>query len=648
MTQILESFTIPITEWKTVDAGKNTIRIKGVALKGDVVSKNNRLYVAKELMKSTNTFINKPVNLHHADPKNERTNIGTITWMDWDEKAELLTYEAEIKRQPYVEMIRNKSAEIRGVSIQANFLHNRCPDCNTRFYTEEDFRGHMWDRHFKKVSAVPHGIIGEALTLVLSPEIPGYSGTTVELSEIARVETLRLLETVIQAEKEREDYMQKLNCGVTPRPTLSVGSVAEVKNPPEKAEPQVVSAEVKEKRETPTEPASPEQPTPKPNTVQINETAFPKEQTVNVHDGLGLAKFATAETVKLKLGEPFAGYDSFEECVAANSDKENPEAYCGRIKRDTEDKETVKRTVKALEDKVNEIVDTLNKPVSVKIDYTSLSEVFSKHSSSTVEALGKLTEEVDGKIDDVKESVQKVEESIKPDDLGWKEVKPYDDTPLKELIEASKYNDAPIKELIEANHFNPATLEQKLGEIENKIAEASKTAETKISELKTSIPTAYNDQPIKEQIANIKPYDDTPLKTTLNQTQETLKTQITEALKPLTEKLNTIETENAKLKETIATQKTEFDTLLSTADTHVKEEFAKKQREIEEMKKQLTEKDKQLSEQTKLQETVMGLRTDLENALDKQTGKFKAHAPNTAGKEGKPLTHDPTTGRPRQ
>lgn len=32
-------------------------------------------------------------------------------------------------------------------------------------------------------------------------------------------------------------------------------------------------------------------------------------------------------------GEPFAGYDDFEDCVQQNQDKEDPEAYCGEIQR---------------------------------------------------------------------------------------------------------------------------------------------------------------------------------------------------------------------------------------------------------------------------------------------------------------------------
>ena len=39
----------------------------------------------------------------------------------------------------------------------------------------------------------------------------------------------------------------------------------------------------------------------------------------------------------MKKGAPFAGYDDFEQCVRENSDKDDPEAYCGTIKHRVED-----------------------------------------------------------------------------------------------------------------------------------------------------------------------------------------------------------------------------------------------------------------------------------------------------------------------
>lgn len=42
----------------------------------------------------------------------------------------------------------------------------------------------------------------------------------------------------------------------------------------------------------------------------------------------------------MKKGAPFAGYKDFADCVSQNSDKENPQAYCGSIKHKVEDKKT--------------------------------------------------------------------------------------------------------------------------------------------------------------------------------------------------------------------------------------------------------------------------------------------------------------------
>lgn len=38
----------------------------------------------------------------------------------------------------------------------------------------------------------------------------------------------------------------------------------------------------------------------------------------------------------MRKGAPFAGYDDFEDCVQQNSDKDDPQAYCGKIKHEVE------------------------------------------------------------------------------------------------------------------------------------------------------------------------------------------------------------------------------------------------------------------------------------------------------------------------
>jgi hypothetical protein len=42
-------------------------------------------------------------------------------------------------------------------------------------------------------------------------------------------------------------------------------------------------------------------------------------------------------------GAPFAGYADFDACVAANQDKRDPEAYCGKIKHQVEDSKSSAR-----------------------------------------------------------------------------------------------------------------------------------------------------------------------------------------------------------------------------------------------------------------------------------------------------------------
>ena len=69
----------------------------------------------------------------------------------------------------------------------------------------------MHEEHFIKTDPTlePHGIIGQALSLVLSPEEPGYSGTTIDLMEMYEKPVLRLLETVMKSEKEKMKALKK-------------------------------------------------------------------------------------------------------------------------------------------------------------------------------------------------------------------------------------------------------------------------------------------------------------------------------------------------------------------------------------------------------------------------------------------------------
>jgi len=652
---VMESFTIPITEWKTVDAGKNTIRIKGVALKGNVVSLNQRQYIAKELMKSTNTFINKPVNLHHANPNQEKTNIGRLTWMDWDPTAELLTYEAEITKQPYVDMLRNKSAEIRGVSIQANFLHNKCPDCQTKFYEEATFQRHMWDRHFKKVSAVPHGIIGEALTLVLSPEVPGYEGTTVELAETARRETLRLLETVIKTEQEKENYMNTLTSKVTswkaPEPQKPKEEITE------NLEDDLVTIQkqidtLEKQRYPPTQEDSEEK---KHQRAQLDILYAKKQKmlgTINPDNQKSneialLTPNIRESAPKLKLGEPFADYVDFADCVASNSGKENPEAYCGTIKKQTE--ETLHYT-KMVTDKINELVFAVNNlPADDK---------------TWIHQIGEVKQNILNELENIRLTIKETQTSlsnIPADDKTWEQklstleistqnsvqklTETVNNLPKPDITLPTRLTEAEnhINKLTETIGKTPTQIAEKIAEAKNQIAESIPKdfiSHIELQKITDSIPkdTLTHVEFTKTLESLPKPYDDTQMKTSLS-TFETKLSTLTSENKTLKE---TLQIETAKhdkavseLKETVSKQKTDFDNLLAAADKNIKEEVGKRETQIEELKRQVTEKDKQLKE-------TLELATRVENIEDKLPSNYKGHSPKNQPPP-RPLVKDPMT-----
>ncbi len=75
----------------------------------------------------------------------------------------------------------------------------------------------------------------------------------------------------------------------------------------------------------------------------------------------------------MRKGAPFAGYEDFDACTSANSDKRSPDAYCGEIKHRTEDKEAYK-----LADVVQDYHDYLDKkpglPTGGPADYQEFAQ----------------------------------------------------------------------------------------------------------------------------------------------------------------------------------------------------------------------------------------------------------------------------------
>lgn len=216
--KIRESFQwMAAPEFKIVNTGKNTVTIKGVAVKKGQVSRNKRKYVGEELHSAARTFIGVPVTINHApyDKRHPmydgRKVVGNCRWMEYEDNQ--MEYQIDVNKQPYVDMIRNRSVEVQGVSIEADYLANRCAHCGKDFYSIEEFKYHMEHEEFiKNYNYEPRGMRGRAVSIVFSPEEAGVLGTTIELMEKYQRPKfkpfLQLLETVVTYRKEANKYLK--------------------------------------------------------------------------------------------------------------------------------------------------------------------------------------------------------------------------------------------------------------------------------------------------------------------------------------------------------------------------------------------------------------------------------------------------------
>jgi hypothetical protein len=610
MPEIIESFewaTGP--EFKVVDAGKNTIRIKGVALKGDAISKNHRKYIVDELKRSARTWVGKPITINH-DPKRI---VGNLTWMEFSDESNALEYMGNINKQPYVNMLRDKSAEIRGVSVEAGYLHNVCPECKKRgvekrFYTEEEFHSHMHTEHFIKTDPTrePHGILGTALSLVLAPEEPGYADTSIQLVETAQSGLSRLVEILIKTKKEEEKHLEDKLSGkaaLSEETHIAIGKATPKQRPeiPESNLKPITPTQTVQKEPVITEkptaveakPASPDLQKPMERT-RIQLTVIPATlKEVKPPEPSPTAK------EKLTLGEPFAGYTDFADCVAKNQEKDNPEAYCGSIKHETEGEMVYRKTV------AERLTEEGHAIVLVNTNVKEIQAQVLKTTESVVEQTNKALDEVYVLMDKHSKEVRAIQESHK--------------STVETLTKKADLE--PIMKDLAENKTAIANLPKDdlswKEELPKKVDAESVTKE--LDETKALLAKKADAEPLIKELADTKA-----------------------ALAKTTENL-------AKLEETVATDRKNNETMLNAAkavateNKRIQEEMTTEHtRKMAEKDKELTElKQKQTETDQKLQETA--IRTD--NLEDKQKGQFK-------GKNqplGKPAASehpvDPISGR---
>jgi hypothetical protein len=178
---VIESFNWLSQDFNIQKENPKSVIAKVKAGHGGEVSKNNRRYLTEELMKAARTATGKKVDLNHNGQQ-----IGKVHLADYENDD--LEMVLEIWKEPYVTLLRNKSMDIKGWSINANYLFNECSKCHKRFPDNNSYIKHMKDDEFiSNAETLPRGIVfGEyAITLVTSPETPGLE-TSHELMETSK------------------------------------------------------------------------------------------------------------------------------------------------------------------------------------------------------------------------------------------------------------------------------------------------------------------------------------------------------------------------------------------------------------------------------------------------------------------------------
>jgi len=261
----------------------------------------------------------------------------------------------------------------------------------------------------------------------------------------------------------------------------------------------------------------------------------------------------------LTLGEPFADYDSFDDCVAKNADKEDPEAYCASIQQQTEGetKETIQVLAATPNDVKNlrrlfakELLDRKNQQEDVQERFKRLDTALDcnnktfKSLRTGIQSLRKQQQRIAGKLNEVITT-----------------------RPTPQLMDYSP--------ILKAINETRDTLHQQMVDHVRNEADLRKQAEASFHAVKQQL-TTY-ESALKNHLGKIQ---------SLTKTAKTLPTmasqikQLTKATKPLT----SLQEQVTALKDQMTAQGNEYETF----KTVVNNEYAKIQ---EEHAANLSEKD---------------------------------------------------------
>jgi len=645
-------------EWHVEPTIKGSVKIKGIAVPKDAISRNKRKYLQEEIKYAARTWWDSPITINHSNWKDKKNQKGKVNFMEYNPQDGSMEYLGEVWDPATVAELKlykenPKISKIRKVSIEADYLTLLCPrdGCNKHFTSQEAWANHMKNEHYMTEGLqIPHCIYGRALSIVMAPENAGIEGTTLEVCETVETNGFQqlidvmlkdrglpiedwLLETVITSNMEKTKMDTNNSDAKTLGPPYNVKEQAPAITRKDEPEKDRITVEVTQKLK---EAEAEKEPVNKPEDEGI------------MKETQRLKPFIKESAPKLSLGEPFASYTNFADCVSKNSGKENPEAYCGQIKHDVEEtmhfQNSVVGKVNAVIGGFNSLTETVvnmvteyragdnqinnaqlnhwleNKKAIEQLtesinalpqDDVSWNERIKEATENIQDKLAGVTTEISNVANNVKAELSKLQETISniPKD-EWQQplqeaiaaIKPYDDTPLKEQLAAIPKDDLGWKEIKQ-----------------------------------------YDDTPLKEQIANIKPYDDAPLKEEVS-ALKTLGDSLTKNLGETAKKVDfeKQQTELTQLKETLQAQTLEnakvkemYEKNLAAFEKDIKEYYKPIEERTADLEKKLAESTKKLVETTQQQDIK------IDNAIDKIKPEYKAHTGKTVKETSVPSSFNP-------
>jgi len=671
---IIEKYSWLSKDMTVNDAPGDKVIIRGPALFSvekyfkQGVSQNLRKYIQDEVIRSARTLKGAEIDVNHEISVWEETRKGSKPHgkghvLYGEEENGVVEYVAEVNDKVYAGKVRDTDKVRRGVitekdyfekwgkkpllgvSVDAEFLHLRCIKCGQKFYSGKEYEKHMADVELvKNFEYEPHGIVFRRLSLVEPPEQPGVIGASFEVLETKQAGYEQLLETITKVHEEQT----MSNIGIRKEGHVAVGKTGII--PEEK--------EAKPKQET-KEAKVEEQKKPTAKEEVIAQPISPLLKEVK------LAKFKLDESVpKMSLGEPFAGYTDFADCVAKNSDKDNPEAYCGSIKHQVEGETYFRTKVAEYFNNITETfpqiasnLTTIYEDLCIRIDGLPKDDVSWKEQFSTVTAT------LDAKLGEIRTII----ESIPKDDLAWKELKIPDLIPLTKRLDELKIPDLkPLESKLEETTKTiiglVTTLEKKVAEIkipdlaplQKKLDETAKTIpdlaplvkrfdELKIPDLaplqkrldELKIPDIA---PLEKKLAELKIPDIAPLEKKLSEIKMPDLEPLNKEILALKETIKTLEKNSEdktkKIDEKVEAGLKEFKTILDISDKNYVglEKSFEDYRKVAETRAKERE-DNKVKETTDVNAKLDALKTDTDNLKDKLKPQFKGQAKEQTAKK---------------